>query len=170
MTRLRLKNFIFRTAAAPVFCLLLGMPAAQAMEDIFSAQQQAVESPGGGMKVVTPLNDCLDKLPEEEAELVRRNYLKPYQECLMRLQALEARGGKAPAGRKGAAAETKKSGAKTAAAAEEEDAEPAPAQTPRNFVRVRPDDGPRRPAQFADTPNPAESARPRPAWDTGYNR
>lgn len=138
---------------------------ALAMEDIFSAQQEAVEKPGGGMKVVTPLKDCLDKLPPEEAAAVQRNFFKPYQECHLRLQALHQRGGteqnsaeKAPADD-----DTK---TKTVTAGEKD---PPPAESPRNFVRVRKDDAPRRAAHYGDAPD-REEAPPRPEWDSGYNR
>lgn len=153
-------------AAAVVVALVHIAAPALAMDDIFSAQQDAVENPGGGTKVVTPIKDCLDKLPPEEAEAVRRNYLKPYQECIMRLRAFEARGGHKAAA---AAATNGKDGAPAEGGKEQAD---KPAENARNFVRVRPDDGPRLPAQsYGATPEPAAPATPaRPAWDSGYNR
>lgn len=152
------------------FATLAPLPAA-AMEDVFSAQQEAVENPGGGMKVVTPLKDCLDKLPPEEAEAVRRNYLKPYQECHLRLQALQRRSAEGKdaanpeADKKVAEGNDKKPDGKA-------DEKVPAAENPRNFVRVRKDDGPRRPASRGDigVKEPAAEARPRPAWDSGYNR
>ncbi|MDP2204768.1 MAG: hypothetical protein Q8K65_00510 [Alphaproteobacteria bacterium] len=155
--------------AAPAV-VLLAAPPAYAMEDVFSAQKEAVENPGGGMKVVTPLKDCLDKLPPEEADAVRSNYLKPYQECHMRLQAFQRRRteGKETARDKKARKDAKDDKAKDDKDTAEK--EPAPAQSPRNFVRVRKDDGPRRPASYGDIRETPAESRPRPAWDSGYNR
>lgn len=160
MTRLTLPRL------AVMICALALMTAtpAHALEDVFSAQQEAVENPGGGMKVVTPLKDCLDKLPPEDAEAVRRNYLKPYQECHLRLQAL---GRRRAEGKEPPAKDGKKDAATDKETAEKE---PPPAESPRNFVRVRKDDGPRRPARYGDIREPAPQTRPRPEWDSGYNR
>lgn len=166
---LHIRPFPFLPAL--LVCLLTGLflsaAPAGAMEDVFSAQQDAVENPGGGMKVVTPLKGCLDQLPPEEADAVRQNYQKPYQECLLRLQAVQRR----PAEGKDAAAPAKD--AKNAATGDEKaDTKEAAAESPRNFVRVRKDDGPRRPARHGDSSAkpPAAESRPRPAWDSGYNR
>lgn len=147
------------------FMLPLSAPA-RAMDDIFAAQQDAVENPGGGNKVVTPLKDCVDKLPPEEAAAVRSNYLKPYQECITRLRALQARGGlkKEPAAGSDKT-DTDKTEGKTDGKNDDK-----PAENARNFVRVRPDDGPRLPAQsYGEAAEPA-AAPSRPAWDSGYNR
>jgi hypothetical protein len=159
--------------------LLLAAPSytfpAYAMEDVFSAQQEAVENPGGGMKVVTPLKDCLDKLPPDEADAVRNNYLKPYQECHMRLNALHRRraeGKETEADKrigKEADGSTKDKDAKEGGK-DSAEKEPPPAQSPRNFVRVRKDDGPRRPASYGDIRETPAESRPRPTWDSGYNR
>jgi len=162
---------LFPFLSALLICLLTGLflsaAPARAMEDVFSAQKDAVENPGGGMKVVTPLKGCLDQLPPEEAAAVQSNYQKPYQECHLRLQALqrrraEAKDTAAPAeDAKNAAGEDGKAAAKETAA-----------ENPRNFVRVRKDDGPRRAASHGDSgaKPPAAESRARPVWDSGYNR
>lgn len=153
-------------SAALLFALLFAAAPVQAMDDIFAAQQEAVENPGGGTKVVTPIKDCIDKLPPEEQEAVRRNYLKPYQDCMTRLRALEARGGLPQPATQGDAA--KESGTEKDGDKKEVN---KPAENPRNFVRVRPDDGPRLPAQSAGQAAPAAGETPAaPAWDRNYNR
>lgn len=160
-------SFARRGAVIAGICLwAAGAAPAFAMEDIFSAQQEAVEKPGGGMKVVTPLKDCLDKLPPEEAAAVQRNFMKPYQECHLRLQAFLQRGGSLNNTENTATAEGEAK-TKTVTAGEKE---PPPAENPRNFIRVRKDDGPRRPAAHYGDVQDKEEAPPRPAWDSGYNR
>lgn len=163
-------NRPLRLSMIVLAALLMAAPA-DAMEDVFSAQKEAVENPGGGMKVVTPLKDCLDKLPPDEADAVRSNYLKPYQECHMRLNALKRRRAE------GKETEADKKIGKTAEEAQKDkdgkdraEKEPPPAQSPRNFVRVRKDDGPRRPSSYGDIRETPAESRPRPAWDSGYNR
>lgn len=155
-------------ASAALLCALLCVAApAYAMDDIFTAQQEAVENPGGGTKVVTPIKDCIDKLPPEEQEAVRRNYLKPYQDCMTRLRALEARGGLKPAASTDGDAD-KESGTEKNGGKKEVN---KPAENPRNFVRVRPDDGPRLPAQSYGQEAPAAPETPSaPAWGGLYNR
>ena len=74
------------------FCLTIfiqtPMPA-RAQLDLYDAQEEEAEKPGGGMRTVTPINKCLDQLPEADAIEVRGNYLKPYQECQRRLHSLK---------------------------------------------------------------------------------
>jgi hypothetical protein len=163
------QRFVFCLSAFVMSALLSAAPAA-AMEDVFSAQQQAVENPGGGMRVVTPLKDCLDKLPPDEAAAVRSNYLKPYQECHMRLNALQRRraeGKETEADKKiGKDADNQKD----AASKDSAEKEPPPAESPRNFVRVRRDESPRRAANFGDIRETPAARPPRPEWDSGYNR
>ncbi len=42
-----------------------------------------------GRHVITPLSSCLDQLPEEEAISIRRNSIKPYEDCQKKLLTLE---------------------------------------------------------------------------------
>lgn len=141
------------------FCLTIlaqtPMPA-YAQADLFDAQEEETEVPRGGMRTVTPINKCLDQLPEAEAIEVRGNYLKPYQECQRRLHTLKRTD----------AEDDKDSGKKRSKKAAKDDTDeddgeervskkaPPPAEDARNFVRVRKDDSPRRPANYGDTAAP----------------
>lgn len=152
----------FLTAAAFCAALMTLSPApASAQMDIFEAQQEAVEKPGGGMRTVTPINKCLEQLPEADAIEIRGNYLKPYQECQRRLQNLKRKGEDGKAADK---SEARKKAARKDSEDDEDDSAaaapaPAPAEDARNFVRVRKDDSPRRPANFSDSA-PARDTEP----------
>jgi hypothetical protein len=162
---------LFPFLSALLICLLTGLflsaAPARAMEDFFSAQKEAVENPGGGMKVVTPLKACLDQLPPDEAAAVRHNYQKPYQECQLRLQALQRRRAEGKE-----TADSTQDAKSTAGGDGKAAAKETAAESPRNFVRVRKDDGPRRAASHGDSgaKPPAAESRARPVWDSGYNR
>lgn len=75
-------------------------------------QEEAIPS---GRHVVTSVQDCLDKLPEEDAADIRSKSIKPYEDCQKRLQVR--------------AREKKEE-------AEKDEAEEAEAETPSNFLRV----------------------------------
>lgn len=90
------------------FLLLLFFPlSAFAADEDFPPARNAV---------VTSLKKCLEKLDPEDVIDIRKNYMKPYQECQHRLQMKLQR-------------------KKTASALKEA---PPQAETPRNYVRVQP--------------------------------
>lgn len=103
---------LFAAASSPAFAQL---------DDVAA---DAEDMPAAHSHVVTSVQKCLDQLPPAEAAEVRKNYLKPYQECMARLSY------------------KKKDEAEKAAKAAA-DAPVAPA--PRNYVRVRKE--PEKPAQ-----------------------
>lgn len=161
-------------AIAAFFMTTLLHTPVQAQSDLFDAQQEAVEKPGGGSRTVTPISKCLEQLPEADAIEVRANYLKPYQECHRRLQTLKRTEAADKAAEK--AGSNKKSAKKSDPAdSEEEDAEaaqdPGPAEDARNFVRVRKDTSPRQPAGRSKIVEPA-AEKPAFERDRGalYNR
>lgn len=157
-----MRKVVIAAAVFAAFISLSPAPAAAQM-DIFEAQQEAVEKPGGGMRTVTPVNKCLEQLPEADAIEIRGNYLKPYQECQRRLQSLKRKGDDDAEDGKGEG-KKKKSAKKSRKVADEDededDAVPAPAEDARNFVRVRKDDSPRRPANYGDAGNAAPDVKP----------
>lgn len=157
-----MSRFSLRFAVFFLPLALCALPAF-AQNALMDAQKEAVENPGGGMKVVTPLNKCLDQLPEADATEIRGHFLKPYQECQRRLQEQQRR----KTDKTNKQAETGNDSAKTAG----EEKEPAPAENARNFVRVRKDNSPRLPARYGDkepSPAAAEETKKEPA--PLYNR
>lgn len=159
-----------RNLIIAAFCLAIfvQIPAlAWAQQDLFDAQAEEEEDgkPSGGMRTVTPINKCLDQLPEADAMEIKGNYLKPYQECQRRLQTIK-RGetdDKKTDSKKARSKKTAKDDTDDNEDGEETASgkEPAPAEDARNFIRVRKDDSPRRPANYGDTAKtaPAEAAK-----------
>ena len=163
-----------RMIIAAAICLSVFMQApapAYAQQDFYDAQEEAAENPGGGMRTVTPINKCIDQLPEADAIEVRSSYLKPYQECQRRLQTLKRQ--EAHQGKDAKKGSSKKAAKPAADDEEDEDTAPAakkappPAEDARNFVRVRKDDSPRRPANYGDN---AASETPKTPADQGSQR
>jgi|GEM_PF-1958449 len=107
------------------------------------------EFEGGHTATVTSVKSCLDELPPEDAAEIRRNYLKPYQECQRRAQALSVKRVKAG-----------------------EDAEkptPKEAESPRNFIRVQKDTKPEKVPVLGIKGSNIPDAKPASTQDN-YNR
>ncbi len=154
-----MRKFIIAAFCLTIFIQFPTLVHAQA--DMFDAQEEETAKPSGGMRTVTPISKCLDQLPEADAIEVRGNYLKPYQECQRRLHSLKHSGAD-DAKTGGKKARSKKAATDGEDAGEEPESKkaPAPAEDARNFVRVRKDDSPRRPASYGDAATPEAPKNP----------
>lgn len=133
------------TLSRPVFLFCLSV--------LFTAAPPArAEEPAtvSQTRVITPVQECFDKMTPEEVMDIRNNFAKPYQECQRRLQDKLRQ-----------------------SAAPQDNAAAAPvAQTPRNFVRVQQDPVPpaaRAPSPARDAVKTQDSAKEPPRRRDGGN-
>ncbi len=53
--------------------------------DLTAAKPEIDEKSGNRTLSITPLDSCFSKLEAEEVANIKRHYLKPYKECLIRV-------------------------------------------------------------------------------------
>lgn len=125
-------------------------PAAKAKSNTTNpAAAKEGEFEGGHTTVVTSVKTCLDELPPADAAEIRSNYLKPYQECQRRTQALSVK--------------------RLKAGDEEDKPESKEAESPRNFIRVQKDTTPGKAPVIGIKGSNIPDATPARAQDK-YNR
>lgn len=131
-----------------LFAVAFAMPVEAQLNYYNVAGETVAESPEvkagviPNFHIVTPVQNCFDRLGGEQAEEIRKNYTKPYEECLNRLilknqeeQAAKDAPVKQPEG-DGVLHYVRVSGAKDGETSKEKPAEPAAAVPPLSSKTV----------------------------------